>query len=336
MGIYQKRNSLRLNVLYLLIVISTFVTYTFWVPAKETYKDYRLQDYYDNTIKKLNGKRYLPWKRFADTEKSEVKDKALRYILVWTSILNEPFNRMGYGHEVFFDKFCPHYNCFLTDDVNFFQVETEFDAIVFGAEVTKLTDNLLPEQRLPYQKYVFVSTRSAQDSAVCTEKFNSYFNWTWTYRFDSDIRSGLVVRDFNETVVAPKTEVHWIPTQRNYILPHDLSNIIKKKTKAAAWIVSDCSTRSYREKIALSLREELKKHFLTLDIYGKCGELQCGSQETCDKLIEKDYYFYLAFEDSLCNDYVTKELLRALRHNVVPIVYGGANYTRCVFIFVIL
>lgn len=311
-----------------------FVTFRNWwstlTPVQETYNDYRLQDYSDKTIKKLNGKRYLPWKLFVDTEKYEVKDKTMRYILVWTSSQNEPFDRMGYGPEVFGDKFCPHFNCFITDDVNFFKVETEFDAIIFGAEVTKLTDNLLPEQRLPYQKYVFVSTGSAQENSVCTEKFNSYFNWTWTYRFDSEIRSGLVVRDINETIVAPEMEVNWMSKQRKDILPQGLYDIIEKKTKAVAWIVSDCNTHSYREKIALSLREELKKHLLTLDIYGKCGEFYCGSSESCDKIIERDYFFYLAFEDSLCKEYVTTELLRALKHNVVPIVYGGANYTRYV------
>ncbi|XP_026324843.1 alpha-(1,3)-fucosyltransferase C-like isoform X2 [Hyposmocoma kahamanoa] len=242
--------------------------------------------------------------------------------------MNKPFNKMGNGEIAFADKFCPYYNCFVTDDVNYFKAETEFDAILFGAEVVRLTNNLLPEQRLPYQKYVFVSMGSAQENTVCTEKFDSYFNWTWTYRLDSEIKSGLVVRDLNETIVAPKNEVHWIPTQRKYTLPRDLSDIIENKTKAAAWIVSDCNTYSYREKIALSLREELKRHLLTLDIYGKCGEFRCESETSCDKTIERDYYFYLAFEDSLCKDYVTTELLHALRYNAVPIVYGGANYTR--------
>lgn len=335
MDICHKSNSLHLNIFYLLTVVLIFVTYKFWPPDRKIHSDYRLQDYYDNAIKKLKDKRYLPWKQFDGTEISKVKDKNLRYILVWTSSMNKPFNKMGNGEVVFADKFCPYFNCFVTDDVNYFKAETEFDAILFGAEVVRLTNNLLPEQRLPYQKYVFVSMGSAQENTVCTEKFDSYFNWTWTYRLDSEIKSGLVVRDLNETIVAPKHEVHWIPTQRKYTLPHDLSDIIENKTKAAAWIVSDCNTYSYREKIALSLREELKRHLLTLDIYGKCGEFRCESETSCDKTIERDYYFYLAFEDSLCKDYVTTELLHALRYNAVPIVYGGANYTRYVVIFLL-
>lgn len=136
------------------------------------------------------------------------------------------------------------------------------------------------------------------------------------------------MRDANETIVAPKKEVHWISTPSKKILSIDLGIIIQKKTRAVAWMVSDCNTHSHREKIALSLREELKKYFLALDIFGKCGEYKCSSEDKCDRTIENHYYFYLAFEESLCEDYVTTELLRTLHHNTVPIVYGGANYTR--------
>ena len=37
--------------------------------------------------------------------------------------------------------------------------------------------------------------------------------------------------------------------------------------------------------------------------------------------------FYLAFENSLCPDYATEKLYRALAEHVVPVVLGGANYT---------
>lgn len=46
-----------------------------------------------------------------------------------------------------------------------------------------------------------------------------------------------------------------------------------------------------------------------------------------DEMLEKDYKFYLAFENSLCRDYITEKFYLALLYNVVPVVYGGANYT---------
>ncbi|KAJ2937861.1 hypothetical protein O0L34_g18682 [Tuta absoluta] len=45
-------------------------------------------------------------------------------------------------------------------------------------------------------------------------------------------------------------------------------------------------------------------------------------------MIKNNYYFYLSFENSFCDDYVTEKLLNAVQNYAVPIVYGGANYSR--------
>jgi len=52
------------------------------------------------------------------------------------------------------------------------------------------------------------------------------------------------------------------------------------------------------------------------------------NMEECYQMLEKRYRFYLSFENSLCTDYVTEKLYRALDHGVVPVVYGGADYSR--------
>ena len=44
------------------------------------------------------------------------------------------------------------------------------------------------------------------------------------------------------------------------------------------------------------------------------------------KLLREDYKFVLAFENSLCNDYVTHELYTTLQSGVVPFVYEEADY----------
>lgn len=45
-------------------------------------------------------------------------------------------------------------------------------------------------------------------------------------------------------------------------------------------------------------------------------------------MLQREYRFYLSFENSLCTDYVTEKLYRALEHDVVPVVFGGADYDR--------
>ncbi|XP_058125698.1 LOW QUALITY PROTEIN: alpha-(1,3)-fucosyltransferase C-like [Anopheles ziemanni] len=70
---------------------------------------------------------------------------------------------------------------------------------------------------------------------------------------------------------------------------------------------------------------------LKVDVYGSCGHLKCprGNPE-CDTMLDTTYWFYLSFENSLCVDYVTEKLYMALRHTIVPIVFGGADYERFV------
>ena len=42
----------------------------------------------------------------------------------------------------------------------------------------------------------------------------------------------------------------------------------------------------------------------------------------------KCYKFYLSFENSVCNDYVTEKFYEILAHDLVPVVYGGINYAK--------
>lgn len=45
-------------------------------------------------------------------------------------------------------------------------------------------------------------------------------------------------------------------------------------------------------------------------------------------MLTTDYKFYLSFENSLCQDYVTEKLYNAMQELVIPIVYGGADYAK--------
>ncbi|KAK4323944.1 hypothetical protein Pmani_005403 [Petrolisthes manimaculis] len=48
----------------------------------------------------------------------------------------------------------------------------------------------------------------------------------------------------------------------------------------------------------------------------------------CFAMLSVRYKFYLSFENSLCRDYVTEKFFDILRLDVVPVVYGGANYSK--------
>lgn len=72
---------------------------------------------------------------------------------------------------------------------------------------------------------------------------------------------------------------------------------------------------------------ELQKHF-RVDIWGACGKTRCSRQShnECEKRITKQYKFYLAFENNLCEDYVTEKFFVRMRSDIIPVVRGGAKY----------
>ncbi|KAJ1346491.1 hypothetical protein KIN20_001282 [Parelaphostrongylus tenuis] len=95
----------------------------------------------------------------------------------------------------------------------------------------------------------------------------------------------------------------------------DLATIDRKK-KGAAWFVSNCITYSMRENYV----NELKKYF-PVDIYGKCGSFECIRGGECEKMLDEDYHFYVAFENSVCKDYITEKLWnQGYQRSIVPIV----------------
>ena len=46
----------------------------------------------------------------------------------------------------------------------------------------------------------------------------------------------------------------------------------------------------------------------------------------CFANLSMNHLFYMAFENSICDDYATEKFHRSLLYPVVPVVMGGANY----------
>ena len=58
----------------------------------------------------------------------------------------------------------------------------------------------------------------------------------------------------------------------------------------------------------LQYAQELSR-YIGVDIYGACGPLKCSrmKEASCFKILERKYKFYLAFENSNCQDYITEK-----------------------------
>ncbi|KAI5639818.1 glycosyltransferase family 10 (fucosyltransferase) c-term domain-containing protein [Phthorimaea operculella] len=244
------------------------------------------------------------------------------------------------GREPFIQNNCSFTNCFVTSDRNHFNDVRYFDAIVFHGPdfwyIPALLDGL-PRLRSRKQMYVYCSAESADNYAFCDEEIDDFFNVTWTYRLNSDLPAPyLIVTDKTGAIIGPKEIMHWKDQKTMLPIDESIKKKLQKKSKAVAWLVSICKTASEREKYVTGLNNALKPYWLTVDIFGKCGSMpyKCGRPDLmlpdCWEMIEEEYYFYLSFENSFDEDYVTEKLLYPLQHYTVPIVYGGANYTRFV------
>lgn len=225
----------------------------------------------------------------------------MKYILYWTPMLSSPiWYFSGSGSSIFAS--CEYSNCFATTNRTLLPVEN-FSAIMFYTP--RKRPQTLPKKRSPNQRYVFANNESPLNFPIDRNSYliEDFYNWTMSYRDDSDVKRphGWIVKDDKE-----------------YVPPN-----VEKKRKLVAWFVSHCKTFNGREIIAKKLGKYVK-----VDVYGACGELRCRNRPDCYKMLERDYYFYLSFENSHCNDYVTEKLYNILKLNVVPVVYGQVDYKK--------
>ena len=105
----------------------------------------------------------------------------------------------------------------------------------------------------------------------------------------------------------------------------NFTEIYRKKTKTALWVVSNCRTRSRREQFVRVLREHID-----VDILGRCSNRSfsvCGHTHglSCVPQVVENYKFYLALENHLCKDYVTEKYFNLLAGDVIPVVRNGAQ-----------
>ena len=208
-------------------------------------------------------------------------------------------------------------------------------ANVLIIQADMITNRALPAKK-PNQIWVYSNFESPKSSAAAgrpfvdkkvLDKFKRKFNWTMGYRRDADF----VVTHGSFKERKEKSE--------EYL--NILNKMVETKSKTAAWFVSHCPTSSGREKFGRMLQK-----YTHLDIYGLCGKRlkncnpdvrhhesfgfsKSGKKHgTCMDFVDSEYKYFMAFENSLCLDYVTeKSLQRIMPHFIVPVARSNGNHT---------
>lgn len=106
---------------------------------------------------------------------------------------------------------------------------------------------------------------------------------------------------------------------------------LRTRAGFAAALISDCSDHVRR----IEYIRELGK-YVPVDLYGACSGLKCPHDneggDSCRKWLSSNYKFFLAFENSVCNGYITEKLFATLRYDILPVVLGGGEYTRYIIV----
>ncbi|XP_055691715.1 alpha-(1,3)-fucosyltransferase C-like isoform X2 [Lutzomyia longipalpis] len=203
----------------------------------------------------------------------------------------------------------PKGKCIVTHNPKYLPKIEMFDAVLFSGQNHRRVGWSFPKVRSPHQFYV-----------------KELYNLTMTYRRDSDIYWPYgFISDRNLTYLSAADEPNWRKPVFDDQIDPELKENIRRKNKTAAWFVSNCNAESNRTDL-----NRIMQTIIDVDVYGKCGSLECprDKKDNCYRLVEQHYFFYFSFENSLCRDYITEKVFNIMSYDVVPVVYGGANYSQ--------
>ncbi|ESO84323.1 hypothetical protein LOTGIDRAFT_95410, partial [Lottia gigantea] len=197
---------------------------------------------------------------------------------------------------------CRFSNCVLTSnksdvytaDALLFHTQDLYD--LFWFVKMKSYYNPLPKYRTKEQLWILINQEPPVHIMIDYSRFNGLFNWTGTYRQASEIHMpyGRVIKRTNKDV-----------------------EVVKRT--GVVWMAGNCFDHARRQQLI----QELEK-YIRIDKFGSCGKGWI-SQEDFD---QRRYKFYISFENSICEEYITEKFFGILKQGILPIVLGGANYKK--------
>ena len=227
-----------------------------------------------------------------------------KVILFWTTYYGMGRWKINAGREV-----CGQYTCLLTYDKGQY---VKANALMFHHRTDWLLRLPTDRPRIPSQRWVLYNRESSWwgPKGGQLDKANNLLNWTMGFRKDNDITI--------PTAIVRKGQFkEGFDPNKNYL---------EGKSGDVTALMSACiyyphpgyePRRRYMDFLA--------KHGLNFDMYGKCGK-DCGGKFSACSNVLKKYKFVLAFENSLCDEYVSEKPYRnGLQLGVVPVVMSGAN-----------
>ncbi|XP_072037974.1 alpha-(1,3)-fucosyltransferase 11-like [Amphiura filiformis] len=233
-------------------------------------------------------------------------------ILWWTEALY-PHRDQGAKAEIK----CGQSTCISTVHKNLLGDPMTRGIMFYGTDVRSYE---MPLPRKPWHEWALLHEESPQNNYLLAHgPMMLLFNHTATFHRSSDYPLTTQNVPSLEYLVERKP------------VPLEIKNEHRKKGLAPiVYIQSHCDVPSDRDRFVKKLME-----YIDIDSYGKCvhnkdlpvelrDPVETMADERFYNLISK-YKFNLAFENAICNDYITEKLYRPLYLGSVPITRGSAS-----------
>lgn len=108
-------------------------------------------------------------------------------ILIWNSANRIETSAFGLGHQPFLQNGCEISECVVFDNKSSILPLEEYDAIIIHMHELWLT-RMPSFDRRAHQRLIFLSQESPTTIPVDVTNYGNLFNWTMTYKLNSDVR----------------------------------------------------------------------------------------------------------------------------------------------------
>ena len=249
---------------------------------------------------------------------NKTRSKVSMQILIWTERPTMQRKRCNYPVP-----------CVFTNDHSLYNAS---DVVILYTRLVAKR-HLMPSSRPPQQHWIRYLREAPVRFKLNIKPYETWFNWTITYSMNGDVvvpygmclptrdkvaKDPGSITDVIRRVYGESAEsLPWLKRNvPNEYTPYDHA---KGKTRLLLWLVGHCTTYGLRERYVAEL-----KRYVDIDILGECVGNPIDKKHTID--LFKTHKFYLAFENSLCTDYITEKAYGPLQKGIVPVVLGGAEY----------
>ncbi|KAL4232022.1 Fucosyltransferase [Mactra antiquata] len=248
----------------------------------------------------------VPARNFHPTKEKRKPNNPKTYLVTWYDMITFLQKRPWAASANF--SVCDYNNCKISRDKS---LASKSDVVLFQGRILPTT---LRFKRPNGQIWVFVEVEpptiikrlSQKKTKFGVEKFKHEFNWTMTY----DKKLADIHLPYGEL------RKHKKYVNKNY------ADIALNKTKGGLIVVSHCPVDSKRLDYIKKLNETID-----VTVLGSCGtKWNCGRRmfhDDCFSILNGEYAYYLAFENSLCHQYYTEKLYENFKYDTLFVTRGG-------------